>query len=180
MPARARAHDGRRRDGLAASERLSASVRFRAVTGRPSRQLPRLGCATSRHPSLRRRHSRVPRELQLWSRSLLTWRLVALPQPRRNFFPYDQSFDRHIATSKLLCNPSVETLRNQSPDTSMFAASSARCNIVSRAFRRARGHAISEVGESSHSVFRIIIVPWDTIMIKKRKKLILVLVDPLF
>jgi hypothetical protein len=28
---------------LAASERLSASVRFRAVTGRPSRQLPRLG-----------------------------------------------------------------------------------------------------------------------------------------
>ena len=30
---------------LAASERLSASVRFRAVTGRPSRQLPRLGCA---------------------------------------------------------------------------------------------------------------------------------------
>jgi hypothetical protein len=30
---------------LAASERLSASVRFRAVTGRPSRPLPRLGCA---------------------------------------------------------------------------------------------------------------------------------------
>jgi hypothetical protein len=30
---------------LAASERLSASVRFRAVTGRPLRQLPRLGCA---------------------------------------------------------------------------------------------------------------------------------------
>jgi hypothetical protein len=30
---------------LAASEWLSASVRFRAVTGRPSRQLPRLGCA---------------------------------------------------------------------------------------------------------------------------------------
>jgi len=30
---------------LAVSERLSASVRFRAVTGRPSRQLPRLGCA---------------------------------------------------------------------------------------------------------------------------------------
>jgi hypothetical protein len=28
---------------LAASERLSARVRFRAVTGRPSRQLPRLG-----------------------------------------------------------------------------------------------------------------------------------------
>ena len=28
---------------LAVSERLSASVRFRAVTGRPSRQLPRLG-----------------------------------------------------------------------------------------------------------------------------------------
>jgi hypothetical protein len=27
------------------AERLSASVRFRAVTGRPSRQLPRLGCA---------------------------------------------------------------------------------------------------------------------------------------
>ena len=34
---------------LAASERLSASVRFRAVTGRPSRQLPRLGCAISGH-----------------------------------------------------------------------------------------------------------------------------------
>jgi hypothetical protein len=34
---------------LAASERLSASVRFRAVTGRPSRQLPRLGCATNGH-----------------------------------------------------------------------------------------------------------------------------------
>ncbi len=34
---------------LAASERLSASVRFRAVTGRPSRQLPRLGCARSGH-----------------------------------------------------------------------------------------------------------------------------------
>ena len=33
---------------LADSERLSASVRFRAVTGRPSRPLPRLGCATSR------------------------------------------------------------------------------------------------------------------------------------
>jgi K+-sensing histidine kinase KdpD len=33
---------------LAASERLSASVCFRAVTGRPSRQLPRLGCARSR------------------------------------------------------------------------------------------------------------------------------------
>ena len=33
---------------LAASERLSASVRFRAVTGRPSRQLPRLGCAIDR------------------------------------------------------------------------------------------------------------------------------------
>ena len=33
---------------LADSERLSASVRFRAVTGRPSRQLPRLGCAISR------------------------------------------------------------------------------------------------------------------------------------
>jgi hypothetical protein len=32
---------------LAASERLSASVCFRAVTGRPSRQLPRLGCANS-------------------------------------------------------------------------------------------------------------------------------------
>ena len=30
---------------LAVSERLSASVRFRAVTGRPSRPLPRLGCA---------------------------------------------------------------------------------------------------------------------------------------
>ena len=34
---------------LAASERLSASVRFRAVTGRPSRQLPRLGCANKQH-----------------------------------------------------------------------------------------------------------------------------------
>ena len=34
---------------LADSERLSASVRFRAVTGRPSRQLPRLGCAKGRH-----------------------------------------------------------------------------------------------------------------------------------
>jgi hypothetical protein len=33
---------------LAVSERLSASVRFRAVTGRPSRPLPRLGCATKR------------------------------------------------------------------------------------------------------------------------------------
>ena len=33
---------------LADSERLSASVRFRAVTGRPSRQLPRLGCARKR------------------------------------------------------------------------------------------------------------------------------------
>ena len=30
---------------LAATERLRASVRFRAVTGRPSRPLPRLGCA---------------------------------------------------------------------------------------------------------------------------------------
>src|SRR5262249_1005051 len=83
------------------------------------------------HRQQRRRHSRVPRQLQLWSRSLLTWRLVALPQPRRYFFPHDQPFDRHIATSKLLCGPSVETLRNQSPDTSMFAASSARCNIQS-------------------------------------------------
>ena len=36
---------------LAVSERLSASVRFRAVTGRPSRQLPRLGCANKRHPA---------------------------------------------------------------------------------------------------------------------------------
>jgi hypothetical protein len=34
---------------LAVSERLSASVRFRAVTGRPSRQLPRLGCAKGSH-----------------------------------------------------------------------------------------------------------------------------------
>jgi hypothetical protein len=33
---------------LAASERLS--VCFRAVTGRPSRQLPRLGCAKTGHP----------------------------------------------------------------------------------------------------------------------------------
>jgi hypothetical protein len=30
---------------LALRERLSASVRFRAVTGRPSRPLPPLGCA---------------------------------------------------------------------------------------------------------------------------------------
>ena len=34
---------------LAASERLSASVRFRAVTGRSSRQLPRLGCAIAQN-----------------------------------------------------------------------------------------------------------------------------------
>jgi hypothetical protein len=42
---------------LAASERLSASVRFRAVTGRPSRQLPRLGCARSCHPVAKNRRS---------------------------------------------------------------------------------------------------------------------------
>jgi hypothetical protein len=34
---------------FALRERLSASVRFRAVTGRPSRQLPRLGCARNGH-----------------------------------------------------------------------------------------------------------------------------------
>jgi hypothetical protein len=52
--------------------------------------------------------------------------------------------------------------------------------IVSRSLRRARGHPVSKAGESSHSVFRIIVVPWDAIMIEKRKELILVLVDPLF
>jgi Histidine kinase-, DNA gyrase B-, and HSP90-like ATPase len=45
---------------LAASERLSASVRFRAVTGCPSRQLPRLGCANNGH---RRWLARSPRRL---------------------------------------------------------------------------------------------------------------------
>jgi hypothetical protein len=46
---------------LAASERLSASVRFRAVTGRPSRQLPRLGCARTRlmHRSKRCTHGQL-------------------------------------------------------------------------------------------------------------------------
>ena len=37
-------HSAMRDRALADSERLSASVRFRAVTGRPSRQLPRLEC----------------------------------------------------------------------------------------------------------------------------------------
>ena len=46
---------------LAASERLSASVRFRAVTGRPSRQLPRLGCARTQlmHRSKRCTHGQL-------------------------------------------------------------------------------------------------------------------------
>ena len=42
---------------LADSERLSASVRFRAVTGRPSRQLPRLGCANKQTHALQQRAS---------------------------------------------------------------------------------------------------------------------------
>jgi hypothetical protein len=55
---------------LAASERLSASVRFQAVTGRPSRQLLQLGCAmtglmrrNTRHVSHRRRGRAIYLEL---------------------------------------------------------------------------------------------------------------------
>ena len=69
---------------LAASERLSASVRFRAVTGRPSRQLPRLGCArTGREQSQQGRPLiRSPRQRERASRRssrpsiLAVWALI--------------------------------------------------------------------------------------------------------